>query len=131
VAAEVEEKVRRLYRAMDSFDVETAESLLDPDAEWTPDPRTGQGPVRGRDQVVRFFTDLSEMFGSITTEIEGLWEREGQVLVFLHMTGRGGISGAGFDIRIAHLLTFEGGVVVRGRGFGDRDEARRAARLDD
>jgi uncharacterized protein len=121
------EVIRRAYRAMDARDIETVTDLSDPDVEWIPDQRVGEGPIRGRDEVVRFFEERAEMFGEIKTEIERLWDAGDKVLAFIHVTGSGLSSGAGFDIRIAHLWTFRDGVVVRGEGYGDRDQALEAA----
>jgi ketosteroid isomerase-like protein len=121
------EAIRRLYRAMDARDIEAAGVLADPNMEWIPDQRVGEGPIRGREEVVRFFDERAEMFGEIETEIERLWDVGDKVLAFIHVTGSGLSSGAGFDIRIAHLWTFRDGVVVRGEGYGDRDQALEAA----
>lgn len=123
------ELVRRLYEAMDARDIESASELAHPDVEWVPDKRVGEGPVRGRENVIRFFTERTEMFGDLRAEIERMCENGDRVLVFLRLSGHGAGSGAGFDIRIAHLWTLSDALVVRGEGFGDRDEARRAAGL--
>lgn len=123
------ETVRRLYRAMDERDLDAVEEIMHTGMEWIPDRRVGEGPVRGREEVIRFFADRAEMFGEISTEIERLWDSGDRVLAFIRVTGHGEASGAGFDIRVAHLWTFQEGVVVRGQGYGDRDEAREAAGL--
>jgi uncharacterized protein len=127
MSEENREVIRRLYRAMDGRDVEAVTELADPDLEWIPDARVGEGPVRGREQVIRFFEDRAQMFGEIRTEIERLWDTGDQVLAFIRISGSGQSSGAGFDVRIAHLWTLSGGRVIRGEGFGDREEALEAA----
>jgi ketosteroid isomerase-like protein len=58
------ELIRRLYRAMDARDVEAAAELADPELEWIPDARVGEGPIRGRERVIRFLEDRAAMFGS-------------------------------------------------------------------
>jgi ketosteroid isomerase-like protein len=121
--------VRRLYRAMDVRDLEVIAELVDPDAEWIPDSRVGQGPVRGRENIIQFYTERAEVFDEVRTELEHFWETDDKVLVFVRVTGRGQASGAGFDIRIGHLWTLHDGAVVRGEGYGDRDEALEAAGL--
>jgi ketosteroid isomerase-like protein len=125
------EIVRRLYRAMDARDVEAAAELAHPDTEWIPDRRVGEGPVRGRENVIRFFTDRAEMFDEFRVETERFWETDDRVLVFVRVTGRGAASGATFDIRICHLWTVRDRVVVRGEGYGNRDEALEAAGLSE
>ena len=121
------EIIRQLYTAMDDRDAEAVTELAHPEAEWIPDRRVGEAPVRGGDNVVRFFTDRAEMFGDISTELERIWERDDTVLAFIHVTGEGRASGAPFDLRIAHMWTLRDGRIIRGQGFGNRDEAREAA----
>jgi ketosteroid isomerase-like protein len=121
------EVIRRLYRAMDAKDVEAVKGLADPELEWVPDARVGEAPVLGREQVIRFFEDRAQMFGEIQTEIERLWDTGDKVLAFIQVRGAGQSSGAAFDVRIAHLWSFSDGRVVRGEGFGDREEALEAA----
>ena len=125
------ELVHRLYRAMDARDVKAIEELADPDMEWISDPRVGGGPVRGRDEVLKFFLERAEMFGEISTEVERVLEADDKVLAFIRVSGQGAASGAGFEIRIAHLWTFRNGLIVRGQGYGDREQALEAAGLSD
>jgi len=70
--------------------------------EWVPDSRVGEGPVRGRDKVIKFFRDRAEMFDEFTVEPERFDENEGQVLALIRVVGRGSASGAKFDIRITN-----------------------------
>ena len=123
------EIVRRLYRAMNAYDVAGATELMNPDAEWISDSRIGERPVRGRKEVIRFFTDRAEMFDELRIEPERLSATEDRVLAFLRVTGCGQASGAAFEIRIAHVWTVHDGVVMRGEGYGDRSEALEAAGL--
>ena len=125
------EVVRRLYGAMEARDVEAASELVHPDVEWIPDSRVGQGPVRGRENIVRFFMDQAETFEEFHLEPERFLDKDDQVLVFVRTTGRGAASGAGFDVRIGHLWTLRDGVVVRGEGHANRDEALEAAGLQE
>jgi ketosteroid isomerase-like protein len=97
------------------------------DVEWIPDRRVGVGPIRGRDKVIEFFTDNVSVFGDMDFEVEQIRDLDDQVLVFIRVRGSGSTSGASFDIRVAHLWTLRKGKLVRGQGFGDRDEALEAA----
>ena len=123
------EVINRLYRAMDDQDAVAFGDIASPDIEWVPDWRVGEGPVRGREQVIRFFWTRAEVFEELRTEPERVWDLGDRVLVFVRHTGTGASSGAGFDIRIAHLWALSDGVVVRGEGYADRDEALEAAGL--
>lgn len=129
MAEENVEIVRGVYEAMNARDAEAFDELVDQDAEWIPDSRVGEGPVRGRENVLRFFTDRAEMFSEVRTEVERLWDRDDRVLAFIWVTGRGQLSEAPFELRIGHLWTIRDGVVVRGEGYGNRDEALEAAGL--
>ena len=124
------EIVRSLYRAMNGGDLAPVADSAAPNMEWIPDQRVGEGPIRGRENVLRFFTEQIDMLADLRVEPERFWETGNKVLVFVHTTGRGRASGAPFDIRIANLWTLdEGGVVVRGEGFADRSDALKAAGL--
>jgi ketosteroid isomerase-like protein len=121
--------VRRLYWAVSERDLRAVEELAHAEAEWSPDRRLGMDPIRGRDAVLAFFTDRAAMFGDLWVEPERFWDAGDRVLVFVRVSGAGEASGAGFDIHIAHLWTLREGAVVRGEGYGDRDEGLRAAGL--
>ena len=129
MSAENIEAIRGLYRAMNDRDLEAIADLVHPTAEWVPDARVGEGPVRGLDNIVGFFSDRAEMFESVATVTERLMDADDKVLAFVRVTGVGRASGAEFDIRIAHLWTLRDGLVVRGEGYGDRDWALEAAGL--
>ena len=123
------EVVRRAYVAMGAGNLDSVIELAVPDLEWIPDRRVGEGPIRGREQVIEFFNDRASVFGELDYEIERSWEQDDQVLVFLRVTGSGTASGAGFEIRIAHLWTLRRGMLACGEGFGDRREALAATGL--
>jgi uncharacterized protein len=125
------ETVERAYAALNAGDPTPVSELLHPDAEWVPDSRVGESAIRGRDNVIGFFMDRAEMFGELQFEVERCWEQGDLVLVFLRVAGSGQASGAGFEIRIAHLWTLRDGIAVRGEGFGDRAEALKAAGVEE
>ena len=123
------EIVSRVYEAMNGRDVDRIEELAHPEAEWISDPRLGIKPHRGRDEVIRFFTDQAEMFEELRIEVERLADSGDKVLALIRVNGRGGASGAEVEISVGHVWTIKDGRVVRGEGYGDRDEAVRAAGL--
>jgi len=125
------EVVRRLYAAMNARDEAAYEVLGHPDGEFIPDPRMGMAVLRGRDDIVRFFLDMGSVFERLETEVERTWDLGDEVLCFIRIVGRSGAAGAEVDIRIAHLWTVRDGLVVRGRAFGNRDEALAAAGVSD
>jgi ketosteroid isomerase-like protein len=112
---------------MRARDLSAVIELTTPDIEWIPDRRVGEGPIRGREKVVEFFTDRASTFGKLDYELERSWDRDDRVLLFHRVSGSGAASGAGFEIRIAHLWTLRDGMLARGEGFGDRAEALESA----
>ena len=125
------EIVRGAYAAMSARDLRRVSELARPDVEWIPDHRVGEGPIHGREKVIEFFIDRASAFGQLDQEIQQVWDVNDQVLLFIRVTGSGSASGAEFDIRIAHLWTLQDGKLVRGEGFGNRDEALEAAGLSE
>src|SRR5262245_52724715 len=125
------EVVRALYEAMNERDVERSTALTHPDVEWISDPRLGMSPRVGREAVLGFFLDQAEMFDDVRIEVERLADSGDKVLALIRVTGQGTSSGAAVDISIGHVWTVRDGVVVRGEGYGDRDEAARAAGLSE
>jgi uncharacterized protein len=125
------EIVKAAYVAWNAGDMEALAELADPDVDWIPDSRVGQGPIRGRGNIIRFFMEQAEVFEEFRAEPERFWDTDDKVLVFVRTTGRGAASGAGFDIRIAHLWTLRDGLLVRGEGHASRAEALEAAGLSE
>jgi ketosteroid isomerase-like protein len=101
--------VRHLYEAVNRGDWDRAAALLAGEVRWIPDNRMGLGPIYGKGDAVAFFRERTEC--STTSELSS--------------------GGAGFEIRIGHVWTVRDGVVVRGEGYGDREEARAAASIRD
>lgn len=120
------EVIRRIYSAMRARNASAVVHSVDKDAEWIPDRRVGEPPIRGRDSVIEFFLDRISAFGEVEFEIERLLEQDDRVLAFVRVAGSGAASGAGFEMRIAHLWALRDGIVVRGQGYGDRAEALEA-----
>ena len=64
------EVVSQIYSAMNARDVDAITELAHPDAEWIPDSRVGQGPIRGRENIIRFFMEQAETFEEFRLEPE-------------------------------------------------------------
>jgi ketosteroid isomerase-like protein len=124
------EIVRRGYEHFNRTGA-TDYGLFDPEAEFIPDSRTGETPIHGRDDVIAYLADRASMFRQMHVDVERAWDRNDHVLAFVRVTGSGSASGAGFEIRIAHLWTLRDGKLVRCQAFGNRDEAVEAAGLSE
>jgi len=122
------ELARRLYDAFIRRDFAAATEFLDPQIELLTPPGTPEeGSYRGYQQARRHLTELLEPFEDVRVEPEEFIETKDQVIVIVHVSGRGRGSGLPIDTTFAHLLTVRGGRVVRLRAFFDREEALEAA----
>lgn len=122
------EMVRRSYDAFNQGNVALALEPADPDFEWIPPDQDLSGPVRGREKVQQFIEEQLETY-EFEMHPEEFFEKEAQVLAFVHLRGRGNVSGAEFDIRIAQVWTVRNGRLVRGQVYANRDEALEAVGL--
>jgi ketosteroid isomerase-like protein len=88
---------------------------------------------RGREGMVEFWTSfIEEPWALLRIEIESVQAAgPDRVLALLTFTGTTRDSGEEVSTPYAHLATFRGGEVVRIDAFGDWDEARRAAGIED
>jgi ketosteroid isomerase-like protein len=118
--------VRHLYEAVNRGDWDRAAALLAGEVRWIPDNRIGLGPIDGKGDVIAVFRERTELFDNFRAELQQVDRRGDRVLVFVRASGRRQESGAGFEIRIGHVWTVRDGVVVRGEGYGGREEARAA-----
>jgi ketosteroid isomerase-like protein len=127
------EKVRRSYEAFNNGDIEGALGVLAPDVEWQTYivPGPGGATYHGHDGVRQLWTDARTIFGDFRNDPEELFDAGDRVVAFVCVRGRGSLSGAPVEARIAHLMTFRGGLVVRVESFEDREEALRKAGLRD
>jgi ketosteroid isomerase-like protein len=129
-ASDKVELARRLYDAFISRDFAAATELLDPEIELlTPQGTPEEGSYRGYQQARRHLTDLLEPFEDVRVEPKEFIETDDEMVVIVHVSGRGKGSGLPIDTTFAHLLTMRGGRVVRLRAFFDREEALQAAGL--
>ncbi len=125
--------VRDGYDAFNRGDIEAALEGLHPQVEWhtyiVPGP--GGGVYRGHDGVRELWTDARRTFGEFRNVPEQILAAGEQVLAYVSVEGVGARSGAAVQARIAHVFTFRDEKILSVRSFGDRDEARRAAGLDE
>jgi ketosteroid isomerase-like protein len=119
------------YEAFNRGDLERALELFAPDVVWhtwiVPGP--GGGTYQGHEGVRELWSDARNVFGDFRNEPERLIASDDHVVAYIRVCGRGKGSGAEVEARIAHLLTFRGGTVVRVDSYEDRDAALRAAGL--
>ena len=106
---------------------------LAPTVEFEEDARFPEARTyRGRDEVLRYFTEFVSQFEQFVLAVEDLVDSGADdVLVCLHIHGRGKGSSAEFDVRAGWIFTVREGEVVRIRAYLDRAEALEAVGLSE
>lgn len=122
--------MRAGYEAMGQGDFQTVLDLMDPrieirDRPEIPDPQT----YRGRDGVLAAMQRNSDGFEDFEMIPESFVENGEMIVVTILMRGRGRVSGAPVEERIAHLWTVRDGNAVALQVYSDPDDALRAAGL--
>jgi ketosteroid isomerase-like protein len=135
VSGENVEIVRRIYEAAGRGDSATVLALYDPDVELdnTRLRVPGQiGVARGHEGLRTFFRAWHEAWENIEYDYEELIDAgDDQVIAVVTRRGRGRASGADVAIHVALLWTIRHGRVVRLVWFQTREEALRAAGLEE
>lgn len=128
------ETMRRAYAAFNDGDIGTVLAIFDPDIEWNASdvffdqPRTYRGRRTWQEEFLR---DLMQVFEEYRAEPEELKEAGDQVVAVVQVGGCGRRSGAKAMARVAHVLTFRDGRVVRFSEFKDVGEALEAVGLSE
>lgn len=129
------EVVRGLVDAMDRRDPDALMVFLRPDVEW--DDTAGfpglAGVYHGREEVRKYFEKaFLELWESFRIEVEEITEAgDGRVFLGLSLTGRGRASGVESEIRAWNVLWLADGKIARRQLFWNRDEALKAAGLQE
>jgi ketosteroid isomerase-like protein len=89
----------------------------------------GQPVFRGRTGIDDLRAMLSETWDEWHFEPERLLDADDQVVVFAHIIGRGGSSGAPVELETTHVWTVRAGRAISVHAYRDRAEALKAAGL--
>ena len=88
------------------------------------------GEIEGRDALRRYYQDWIDTFAGLTVVPGELLEVDDDRLVASHhATGRARQSGVETELRYAVVYTLRERMIVRGREYGDRQEALKAVGL--
>lgn len=129
-----QENVDRLRAAYEAFN-QTGEIVV---AHLAPDFELRQassiidtaGVFRGPDAFRDVLRELEESFEDFNSEAERFIEAPtGEIVVFVHVLGRGRGSGAEMDNRIAHVWTFRDDKAVRMVAYEEPADALEAVGL--
>jgi ketosteroid isomerase-like protein len=106
---------------------------LDEDFEFRlpADYPEGEPVFRGREGFKRLRAMLSETWGEFHFEPERFLDAGDRVVVFARIVGRGGASGAPFELETTHVWTIKRGRAVSVHAYRDRTEALKAAGLSE
>jgi ketosteroid isomerase-like protein len=126
------EVVRRLVGAWNVGNIDTLLGFFDPHCEVTFPPEVPEpGPFRGHAELRRWAEGFMAAWESHHAEIVETYDAGDAVVVSLHLTGRGGGSGAEMDEMDAHLFALRNGKVVRWQSFLEQSEALKAVGLQE
>jgi ketosteroid isomerase-like protein len=121
------ERVREIYAAFNEARALDSE-LFDPEVEWHNAPELPGATVhRGLDAMRADIDEQMEAWEERHFDPVELMDAGEHVIVFLNLDAKGKSSGVPVHIELAHVLTFRDGKVVRVQAFIDRDQALRAA----
>lgn len=125
------EAVCAIYAAFNQGEMQKAVELASPDIEWVPHEFDLSGTVRGREQVLQELELYTDSYAENVVQTEKFFEKDDQVVAFLHNTARGRASGVELDIHVAQLWSFRAGKPVRVQTYYEPRDALRAAGLEE
>jgi ketosteroid isomerase-like protein len=116
--------VRELYRTWNSGGPVAFCALLHPEVVWHELAELpGAGDHHGRPEVQRHLMSLVDTVGMFRASLEGIEERSGEVLAYLHLHDTLTPSGVPLDYRVVHLHRLREDMVDRIRAYGDLEQA--------
>ncbi len=121
------ERVRSWIDAYNRGDTEAMATLADPGLEWVVAREHPAATTHhGLDAIASYLEDWRQMVPNMVYESEEVLESGNRVLAVGRLHGSGLGSGAGVEVRIATISTFEDGRAVRVEEFLDPEQARKA-----
>jgi ketosteroid isomerase-like protein len=115
------------YRSFNSGDIDAVVDIAHPDAVLVPPPTSVEpAPVQGVEALRAYLSPT--IFESQSAEPLELIEEGDRIMVVARVRARGRGSGVELDQTAFHILTFEGGKVVRFEVHVDREPALDALR---
>ena len=125
------ELVRRVFEAFADRDLEAVLELVSPDAEFFPPTASIAGhetPYRGHDGLRQYFEDVARIWEVLEVVPHEYREVGDQVIALGRVYGRG-LEGLLVDSPTGWIWKVEGGKIVAGRVYTNRQEALDAAGL--
>src|SRR5215208_1182080 len=121
------EIVRRIYEAVRTGDLDTANSYIHPEIEFHTYAYSPEaGVYRGRRAVRQYNEGLWDQFESLVIDVEDLVDAGDRVVVMStqHATPKGG--GQAITARLAEVWTIRDGLLAERRSYSSKPEALEA-----
>jgi ketosteroid isomerase-like protein len=133
VSGEAEDVIRQLAAVINGDDPEGQTRVLHPEAVQygTRGGIDQERVVRGREAVLEYWQETAEAWESQSFELERVIEAGDVAVAFWHETGRGRQSELEVENDTASIFRFRDGMIIELRGYLDRDEALRAAGVEE
>ncbi len=125
------EIVRGAWEAAERHDNAAVFGLYDADVEIQGLHGLGDRVYRGLGGVREFWRDWSTAWSEFGSDVEEWIDAGDEVIAVMHLWGRGRGSGVAVEGRQSHVWTVRGGKMLRLRVYDTRDEALKAAGLED
>lgn len=123
-------RVRAAYASLNSDGIPDPE-LFDPDVEWHNAPELPGATVHhGIEAMMADIRAQAEAWEDRRFEVDDLIRTDDGAVVFVKVTARGRSSGAPVHLDVIHVLTLRDEKVVRVRAFLRREDALRAAGVE-
>ena len=126
------EIVRRMWQAFADGGLDALAEFWDDAINWRAieGALDDVGEIQGAQAMRRYLQDWLDTFEDITSvPTELLDAGDDKVIAVLHVTGRARLSGVTPELRYAIVYTLREGKIVRGREYGNRQEALAAVGL--
>jgi ketosteroid isomerase-like protein len=91
----------------------------------------GELVFRGREGLAQFTAMLREAWGEWRLEPDRFLDAGDRVVVFARVVGKGGASGAPFELETTHVWAIRDGRATSAHAYRDRSEALEAAGLSE
>jgi ketosteroid isomerase-like protein len=127
------ELVRRSFKHICAWDIDSLIQLYAPDVEFLPltGTRVESGGYHGHEGVRAYFDEVGEIWDEMLPHADDVRTTGDHVVVLGGCAVRGRGSGARSDSPMAWVITCRDGKVVRHRGYRTRDEALDAVGLEE
>jgi ketosteroid isomerase-like protein len=122
------ERTKLFYERLNEGGMAASLALLDPNVEWwTRADSPGTAVVKGHDGVSALWAEITDVLEELRMEPTEIMNAGEYVVVSVHQVAR--TRGVLIDQHEVHLLRWRDGLMIEGREYHEKDEARKAVGL--